>query len=138
MAFNYKIRPEIDMEDEGNDDDIFYAEIRRQILLLTAEEDEDNGDLPGTKNSSSARSTKLCSGSGWSAALLPGSYFTWSETQESANVPAWLVSLWRSGNGGNGTGVFIPHIVKSRRQQRPKERNNGRGRMYKPVAYKNE
>ncbi|KAI8539182.1 hypothetical protein RHMOL_Rhmol09G0161500 [Rhododendron molle] len=140
------------------DDDVFYAELRRQILLLTLEDDDENAVFPKTRRLDARGGAKQGSGSGVpSVRLLPGSCFGWLENENSTAVPTWLVNLWRH---GNGTGVFIPHIAKSRR--RPKSdinflsyikqlhyliaaqsgfaerRNNARGRIYKPVANENE
>ncbi|KAF5745600.1 hypothetical protein HS088_TW07G01192 [Tripterygium wilfordii] len=108
-------------------DDVFYAELRRQILLLT---EEDEGEFEAGK-----RGTKgLRIGRG--VAAQPGSYFSWREDQADGNlVPTWLVNLWRTGNG-NGTGVFIPHVKYSRRRHRPGRRNNENKRMYKQVENK--
>ncbi|KAH7840151.1 hypothetical protein Vadar_013266 [Vaccinium darrowii] len=97
-------------------DDVFYAELRQQILLLTLEDDEKNAEFPETKHSEPRRGAEQGSGSGSSAGQFPGSYFGWSGINENSNaVPTWLLNLWRY---RNGTGVFIPHIAKSRR--RPK------------------
>lgn len=66
-----------------------------------------------------------------------GNYFTWggNEISDSA-VPIWMVNLWKSGNN-NGTGVFIPNVVKSRRRRNnPGRMNNERRKMYKPVQAK--
>ncbi|XP_058183766.1 uncharacterized protein LOC131301465 [Rhododendron vialii] len=117
------------------DDDVFYAELRRQILLLTLEDDDENAVFPKTRRLDAKGGAKQGSGSGVPAVRLPGSCFGWSENENSNAVPTWLVNLWRH---GNGTGVFIPHIAKSRRRPKSERRNNARGRMYKPVANENE
>ncbi|THG13909.1 hypothetical protein TEA_016064 [Camellia sinensis var. sinensis] len=63
-----------------------------------------------------------------SATVIPGSYFSWLENEGTNAVPpTWLVNLWRT---GNGTGVFIPHIVKSRRRHKNRGRNNDKGRIF--------
>ncbi|KAJ6356924.1 hypothetical protein OIU78_004922 [Salix suchowensis] len=85
--------------------DAYYAELGKQILLLTADDDEE-----------------------------PGSYFNWWERQKTDSVPAWPENSWRS--NGNGTGVFIPQIVNSRRYRRGRV-NNVRRRSHKPVEYCN-
>ncbi|KAG5532468.1 hypothetical protein RHGRI_026936 [Rhododendron griersonianum] len=97
------------------DDDVFYAELRRQILLLTLEDDDENAVFPKTRRLDARGGAKQGSGSSVPAVRLPGSCFGWLEDENSNAVPTWLVNLWRH---GNGTGVFIPHIAKSRR--RPK------------------
>lgn len=103
-----------------NEDDVFYAELRRQILLLTTDEDGDEDHFLERKHSSSISAGKRGSSHGltsFSSALQPGSYFNWCESENNSNTaPTWLVNLWRY---GNGTGVFIPHIVKSRRHNKP-------------------
>ncbi|CAK9159585.1 unnamed protein product [Ilex paraguariensis] len=140
MDFHYSLEHNMDMMDtvprlefEGDEDDVFYAELRRQILLLTGDDEDGDDDYfqRRMKHSNAARNMRrpnLCS----AAANLPGGYFNWSENENNNSVPAWLSNLWRS--NGTGTGVFIPHVVKSSRRRR---KNNDKGRMYKPVAIKN-
>lgn len=112
--------------DEGMDDDKFYAEIRKQVLLLTEDDDhEDEVFLQTTHPISSTLADKrslkrLATSTVPIATQAGGIYFSscWeSENNGGCSVPAWLGKLWRNDNGG-GTGVFIPHIVKSRRRQR--------------------
>jgi hypothetical protein len=104
----------LELEGGGDDDhnDVLFADIRRQILLLTADEDE---DVHKDKQRNSISPVRRSSSS---LVLQPGSYFNWWENDNTNTVPAWLVSLWRS-NNGNGTGVFIPQIVRSRRHYKP-------------------
>lgn len=108
----------LELEGGGDDDhnDVLFADIRRQILLLTADEDEDV-DVHKDKQRNSISPVRRSSSS-LAAVLQPGSYFNWWENDNTNTVPAWLVSLWRS-NNGNGTGVFIPQIVRSRRHYKP-------------------
>ncbi|KAL4609871.1 hypothetical protein ACB092_08G012500 [Castanea dentata] len=113
---------------DGHEDDI-YAEIRRQILLLTADDDEDlPKDNPksfgAAKRSSNSFKARCITG------LQSGSYFYWWEDKNTNSVPAWLASLWRT---GNGTGVFIPQAVKSRRSYNLGRMNNERRIIYKRV-----
>ncbi|THG10480.1 hypothetical protein TEA_012508 [Camellia sinensis var. sinensis] len=124
--WRYSFNPQMDMKTEhsreikgdNDDDDAFYAELRRQILILTSEDDDD-ADLPRSKHSNLTRGAREGSSPRFSASLIPGSYFSWLEKENTNTnacaVPVWLVNLWRS---GNGTGVFIPHIVKSRRRRK--------------------
>ncbi|XVF43017.1 hypothetical protein PTKIN_Ptkin02bG0006700 [Pterospermum kingtungense] len=123
MDMNMNIDPSY--EYEGIDeDDVFYAEIRRQILLLTADDEEDyretnifNDSVSGSKPGSNR---PVCN-------FSYGSYFSSWERENTNSVPTWLANLWRN---GNGTGVFIPHHVdKSRRRHRP-------GRMMKRKVYR--
>ncbi|GLU04773.1 hypothetical protein SLE2022_219050 [Rubroshorea leprosula] len=111
-----------------DEDDVFYAEIRRQILLLTADEDDDD-----RQERTYPRGSNRVIGAVSSGVRAPGSYFTWGENEKSDSVPTWLVNLWKS---SNGTGVFIPNIVRSRRRNRHERMNNGRQRIYKPVQSK--
>ncbi|KAK9998101.1 hypothetical protein SO802_017704 [Lithocarpus litseifolius] len=110
---------------DGHEDDL-YAEIRRQILLLTADDDEDLPEnnpksLGAAKRSSNSFKARCITG------LQSSSYFNWWEDENTNSVPAWLASLWR-----NGTGVFIPQVVKSRRYYNLGRMNNER-RIYKRV-----
>lgn len=98
---------------ECDEDDLFYAELRRQVLLLTAEDDEEcqESKLPNSDKPIEQRlNTSPVS------VLPPGCYYNWSGSDETESVPTWLFNLWKS---GNGTGVFIPQIIKSRRRYRP-------------------
>ncbi|XP_057508275.1 uncharacterized protein LOC130791172 [Actinidia eriantha] len=130
-----KTDPSLEMEGSDADDEVFYAELRRQVLLLTTEDDDDdvNGDFPKKKLPNYFQG----SGSGFSGSTLHGICFGWFETEEVNAVPAWLVNLWRNGNG-NGTGVFIPRIVKPKRRRKPRGRNSERRRNYKSGANKQE
>ncbi|KAJ1436238.1 hypothetical protein SESBI_04267 [Sesbania bispinosa] len=115
-----------------NDDDTFYAEIKRQILLLTS---EDNEDLLETKsfnpinvtNGGSNRSVHSFN----SASASTSNFCLW-ETENSGSPPVWLVNLWKN---GKGTGVFIPQ-VSCKKNQRPERMNNRRRKIYKPVMNK--
>ncbi|XVF86039.1 hypothetical protein PTKIN_Ptkin17bG0168700 [Pterospermum kingtungense] len=119
MEFQSSPQPTMDMnmnpsseyeEIDEVKDDVFYAEIRRQILLLTADDDEDY------QETSKPRSNRAVGNI--SSSLQYGSYFNPWESENTNSVPTWLANLWRKGNG-SGTGVFIPHINKSRRRLRP-------------------
>lgn len=99
------------------EDDHFYAELRKQILLLTTEEDE---ELQQNKLKISAKSLHQRFNKSHASALQVqnGCYYNWSGDEETKSVPTWLFNLWKSGNG-NGTGVFIPQISKSRTRYNP-------------------
>lgn len=117
MEFDYSIQSNMDTNTDHHlelEGDVLYADIRRQILLLTADED-DHEDVHKTKQQNSFSPVRRSSNSS-TAILQPGSYFNWWENENSNAVPAWLVSLW---SNGNGTGVFIPQIVRSRRYYEP-------------------
>ncbi|KAM0983624.1 hypothetical protein ACFX2I_011066 [Malus domestica] len=126
-------------EDESayvDDDDVFFAEIRSQILALTS----DNEEFPDSKSAkydSFSRSvTKRPAGHIISSSL---GYISWLGNKNSSNyaVPASLAKLWENSNV-TGTGVFIPQAVKSRRDCRPRRMNNDRRRTYKRVENMNK
>ncbi|KAJ4843142.1 hypothetical protein Tsubulata_018566, partial [Turnera subulata] len=85
-----------------DEDDSFYAELRRQVLLLIA---DDNDDCTMIKSSTLITARKRCSSgltTSFPTTLQPGSYFNWWERENADSVPTWLVNLWRN---GKGTGV---------------------------------
>ncbi|RDY12221.1 hypothetical protein CR513_03012, partial [Mucuna pruriens] len=84
------------------DDDTFYAEIRRQILQLTSEDDEDLLERKSF-NQASDGDVRLA----YKRTSPLASHFCSWETLTSCS-PDWLVNLWKS---GRGTGVFIPKVV---------------------------
>lgn len=87
-------------------DDVFYDELRRQVLQLTAEDDDDDGGDEDAykKKIPGARRQGPCS------VRRPRCYYNWPGNEEDcAAAPAWMLNLWRS---GNGTGVFIPQTVQ--------------------------
>ncbi|KAL3510846.1 hypothetical protein ACH5RR_030247 [Cinchona calisaya] len=113
---------------ECDEDDLFYAELRRQVLLLTAEDDE---ECQENRHPNTAKSLQQRFNTSPPSLLQPGCYYNWSGNHENGSVPTWLFNLWKP---GNGTGVFIPQIIKSRRRYRPRKKNNERGRMYKSAV----
>ncbi|KAK4376481.1 hypothetical protein RND71_002777 [Anisodus tanguticus] len=119
-------------EFEGDD---FYDELRRQVLILTAEEDE---DYYGHQSNEIKNSNRVEMKSSLVLQQPKGIQFYWCGDREDNNkVPKWLSDLWRKGNRDevfNGTGVFIPHIVKSRRRSKSRRKNIERGKAYKPVG----
>nr|GLL29721.1 uncharacterized protein LOC109164031 [Ipomoea trifida]GMD57194.1 uncharacterized protein LOC109164031 [Ipomoea batatas] len=125
----------------GSESDVFFDELRKQVLQLTA--DDDDEEFPGLIEGSS-RYLKNERGpnnksSGSSSVVQLGCEYEWTGSMDRSKVPQWLLDLWRTENKDaaamfNGTGVFIPHIVNTRRRYKPKKKNNERGRVYKPVA----
>ncbi|CAK9176232.1 unnamed protein product [Ilex paraguariensis] len=122
---------ESDGDDNGGDD-AFYAEIRRQILLLTADDDK---DFNKNNDSGSTRVTTHTTNYGYAIAQPSGSYFFWPGNENTDTIPPRVLNLWRT---GNGTGVFIPQVVKPRRRHnKPRRKKIDKGRTYQPVAHKN-
>ncbi|KAI3729514.1 hypothetical protein L6452_18174 [Arctium lappa] len=116
--------------DHGDaDDNAFYAELTRRILLLTDEDDELQ-----TKNRGAGRFNKRAVGGGWQ--LPPGNYFSWSVGGE-VSVPGWLERLWAA--DGGGTGVFIPraNIHRSRRRCNKPRKNNDKGKLHPEARHNN-
>ncbi|KAJ0865982.1 hypothetical protein HanRHA438_Chr12g0546631 [Helianthus annuus] len=123
------------------DDNAFYQELSRQILMLTDEDDDDKSVcLNGVAEY--RRMPVAYGGVGWRPETK--NYYSWSEP-ERYPVPSWMESLWA--NGGGGTGVFIPRgAVTSRRGKKSGRRrynnnnkatkNNDKGRVYSPVVQK--
>lgn len=96
------------------DDDVFFADITRQILLLTA----DDEDFPKTKTTSSF-STNVAKRSFDIPAPDSSSlgYISWLGNKNTdCSVPASLSKQWEN---SNGTGVFIPQAVNPRSNYKP-------------------
>ncbi|KAJ6905860.1 hypothetical protein NC652_023575 [Populus alba x Populus x berolinensis] len=121
------------LEHEGmNEDDVFYAEIRKQVLLLTEDEDFLQTRHLNSTSANKQRLKRLTTTV--TIAAQPGSYFSCWESENSSSVPKWLGSLWRNDNGG--TGVFIPRLVNPRTRQRSGKKRNGRRTIYNQVERK--
>ncbi|CAI9096254.1 OLC1v1032352C1 [Oldenlandia corymbosa var. corymbosa] len=119
---------------ESAEDVLFYEELRRQVLILTAEEDDDDEYQENKHPNIGAKSLHQTVAHSPASALQtqqPGCYYQWSGGETTDSVPRWVFNVW---NPGSGTGVFIPQIVKSRRRNKPRKKNNERGRTYKPIA----
>ncbi|XP_019168329.1 PREDICTED: uncharacterized protein LOC109164031 [Ipomoea nil] len=119
----------------GAEPDVFFDELRKQVLQLTADDDE---EFPGLMKGSS-RYLKNQRGPNNKSVVQVGCEYEWTGSMDRSKVPQWLLDLWRTENKDsaamfNGTGVFIPHIVNTRRRSKPRKKNNERGRVYKPVA----
>ncbi|PIN17543.1 hypothetical protein CDL12_09795 [Handroanthus impetiginosus] len=114
--------------DEFEEEDyVFYSELRRQVWQLT-DEDEDVYKNKNLNMVQAPKQVPLCS------VLQSRCNYDWPGNKEDcAAAPAWILNLWRS---GNGTGVFIPQMP-SRRKNRSRRKKNERGRIYKPVEKMN-
>ncbi|KAL6566400.1 hypothetical protein OROGR_002015 [Orobanche gracilis] len=117
--------------------DVFYEELKRQVLQLTADDEDGLIYENETPNTAEARRRVTCNGptcgvpSRW-----PGIKFK----EDCAATSAWALSSWRSGSTV-GTGVFIPRNVESRRKNRSSildvdagRNKTGRGITYRPVV----
>ncbi|KAI3467123.1 hypothetical protein Pfo_023786, partial [Paulownia fortunei] len=103
MDFHTSFQQELLTFDEFEyEDDVFYCELRRQVLQLTAE-DDDREEFYENKNSNAV-----------AAAGKQG--LNNGPCGDDHAAPAWILNLWRT---GNGTGVFIPQVTQSRRKNRP-------------------
>ncbi|KAI3733993.1 hypothetical protein L6452_13453 [Arctium lappa] len=120
------------------DDNAFYEQLTRQILMLTDEDDDD--DTGGMYRKAVIRKPVV---HGYVGSKLQESieYYSWSESGK-CSVPNWMERLWAKGGGG-GTGVFIPTVLRSggrksgrRRHNDKAKRNNDRGRTYSTVGQK--
>ncbi|KAK8657615.1 hypothetical protein V6N13_035845 [Hibiscus sabdariffa] len=111
-----------------DDNDAFFAEITRQILALTADEDsQETGGIDSVNSGINKQGSRRGAGN-LSSSLQHGMYFSWPDSENMDSVPTWLANLWRT---GKGTGVFIPLVTKSTRLRRP-GRKNGR-KVYRQV-----
>lgn len=119
IEMHQKDQRKLEYEDFADDD--FYTEIRHQILLLTAEDDEEQVmQSKMKKRSNGSKGTFITHQSNEWANHRLGWWESNHHREATSAAPVWLVNLWRShGSGSGGTGVFIPHIVKSRRKYKP-------------------
>ncbi|GAA0186902.1 hypothetical protein LIER_34190 [Lithospermum erythrorhizon] len=109
-----KMCSHIEFADDEND--AFYNELRRQVLLLISE-DEETHDSKHTMEVSKERKN-----ANFSALMQQGCLFNWEGT-EMKPVPMCISNLWKP---GNGTGVFIPCVSNFRQIYKPRRRMNGR------------
>ncbi|KAI6677012.1 hypothetical protein NL676_037808 [Syzygium grande] len=118
--------------DRSEDDDVYYAELERQILELTAEEDEDGGFLKTKHRGNVARAyNDAMKANSLACPKGLGHFNSWEKKSINSSVPDCISSSWQK---SNGTGVFIPNIVKSRtRHASDQSANYGRKRIYRQV-----
>ncbi|KAI3696215.1 hypothetical protein L1987_79225 [Smallanthus sonchifolius] len=124
------------------DDNAFYEELARQILMLTDEDDDDKAVY--SNGVAELRRIPMVYGGVESRPVARNmNYYSWSETGMQP-VPSWMESLWS--NGGGGTGVFIPSgaAAAGRRKRSGRRRynnnnamkSNDKGRVYSAVGQK--
>lgn len=91
------------VEDFEYEDDVFYSELRRRVLQLTEDYEEDEEErVCGRKDSNMVVAEKQ------------RGYYDWPPNKEGIAAPASIMNLWRA---GNGTGVFIPQIVQQSKKK---------------------
>lgn len=114
LVMEMNSNPSVWFETE-NEDDTFYAEIKRQILQLTSEDHEDLVETNSFKHIDVTNDGSNRSIYNYNNATKPTRKFYLWETDSSGSPPIWLTNLWRN---GKGTGVFIPQ-VSCKENQRP-------------------
>ncbi|XP_051122125.1 uncharacterized protein LOC127245335 [Andrographis paniculata] len=116
---------------DDDEDDVFYLELRKQVLQLTEElDDEDDGGFIESISETSMKAQKQVPEPDGSRGFYG---WSWPSHTQKGAPPPWTSNLWRIGNAngnGNGTGVFIPQTAKPRRRCRSSRRKkNGRERQ---------
>ncbi|XP_073281370.1 uncharacterized protein [Primulina huaijiensis] len=114
-----------------DEDDLLFVELRRQVLQLTAD-DDDEDRLYENKHSRRVEARNRCPKSSSCSVTQSGCYYNWVVNKEDYVAPAWMLKLWRNGN--NGTGVFIPQVSQTRKKNRLR-RKYERERTWKRVDY---
>jgi hypothetical protein len=112
-------------EFEYDDDDVFYVELRRRVLQLTAEDDLDDEDVYVNKNPNTVETRKQGLNDCFFGVTENRGYYNWPGNKEDQTTPAWICSSWRT---VNGTGVFIPQTVQSRRKNRSRRKKKNERR----------
>lgn len=93
------------------DDDEFFAEMRKQIMILTADQSE---DFPETKSVNPSFSS-ITNPRSLNCTSSNGNWSLWQNEYTTNSV-----QLANLGRNSTGTGVFIPQSsVKSRRNYKP-------------------
>ncbi|CAL5210080.1 unnamed protein product [Lathyrus oleraceus] len=107
------------------EDDVFYVEIKRQILLLTSEENEDFVETRSVNVTNDGSNYSI----GNSLTTPTRKFYLW----ETESPPIWLVNLWRN---GKGTGVFIPQVSCKENHKSERMNNRRRRKTYRQVVNK--
>lgn len=99
------------------EDDVFYTELRRQVLQLTEDDEyqQESYQITNRNNVATPKHALRCR----SVSVDRGGHYKWPQNykgeEEQLATPAWILKLWTT---GNGTGVFIPQIAPSRTRNR--------------------
>ncbi|GAA0147497.1 hypothetical protein Leryth_023486 [Lithospermum erythrorhizon] len=109
------------IEFEDNEDDAFYDELRRQVLILISEDEET------LENKHPMEMSRNRTKADFSALMQQGCFFNWGGS-EMKPVPMWLSNLWKA---GHGTGVFIPCASNFQQIYKPSKSNMNAGRRKK-------
>ncbi|KAF9592705.1 hypothetical protein IFM89_026454 [Coptis chinensis] len=119
---------------EADENDTFYADLRRQILLLIDDGDEELLQIESRVSQNTSMPSVRPKEIVYDAGLEPSnSLDCWKHNR----VPLKQVN---TGNFSNGTGVFIPHIVPLVQEYRYSGRNYNNWqkfpnkRIYRPVG----
>ncbi|KAK6134083.1 hypothetical protein DH2020_032180 [Rehmannia glutinosa] len=92
-ATNDYVFDEFEYEDDG-----FYCELRRQVMQLTAEDDDVDEEC--YENKKQGLNNGHCS-----SVSHERSYYNWPTNKEDdLAAPTWILNLWRTGNNGTGEG----------------------------------
>ncbi|KAL3631321.1 hypothetical protein CASFOL_024305 [Castilleja foliolosa] len=120
----------LDEFEHEHDDDVFYRELREQMMQLTAEDEGDDVDDEEICENKNSNMVAAKQGLNNKFVQQNRGYYNWPENKEDKSAPTWILNLWRN---GNGTGVFIPQIVPSHGKNRRRKRKGRKGRTSKKV-----
>lgn len=105
------------VDEFGDEDDIFYSDLRKQVLQLTVEDEEEKEErVHGNRNVNMVTGQKQGFNRAPRGGPPPdGGYYDWAGNKEDHTAPVWMLNLWRP---GNGTGVFIPQAVHAKKKNK--------------------
>ncbi|KAL6538938.1 hypothetical protein OROMI_025264 [Orobanche minor] len=101
------------------DDDVFYCELRKQVLQLTAEEDEDNENAVFCYEKNKISDMVVAAQQGLNNGIHERVYYNWKPKE--------------LGRRGNGTGVFIPQITPTPIKYKPRRKKGKKGRTQEKI-----